>query len=160
QGARLSVNIFRLLGIQPVLGRDFLPEEETYGNDHVVLLGHELWKRRFSGDKAIVGASITLNDELYTVIGVMPPRTFFPERDTQVWTPLSFGPEQLRDYGSHNYLVYGRLKSGVTIAQANKEMSLIAGRMAETDEHFRASGAEVYSLHEMMVNDSRTVLLV
>jgi putative ABC transport system permease protein len=159
-GSRLSVNIFRLLGIQPTLGRDFLPEEETYRKDHVVLLGHELWQRRFGGDTAIVGRSITLNGELYTVIGVMPARTFFPESDTQLWTPLAFSPEQLRDYGSHNYLVYGRLKPSVTLSQANKEMSLIADRMANTDEHYKASGAEVYSLHETMVGNSRAGLLV
>ena len=92
-GSRLSANIFRLLGIQPVLGRDFLPEEETYGKDHVVLLSHDLWQRRFGGDASIIGQSITLNDESFTVIGVMPPRTFFPERNTQLWTPLAFGPE-------------------------------------------------------------------
>ncbi len=159
-GSRLSANIFRLLGVQPMLGRDFLPEEETYGNDHVALLSHELWQRRFGADMGIVGQSITLNDESYAVIGVMPPRTFFPERNTQLWTPLAFSPEQLRDHGSHNYLVYGRLKSGATVAQANTEMGVIAQRMAQTDEHYKGSGAEVYSLQEIMVGDSRTVLLV
>jgi putative ABC transport system permease protein len=159
-GSRLSANIFRLLGIQPVLGRGFLPEEETYGKDHVVLLSHELWQRRFGGDRGIVGQNIPLNDESYTVIGVMPPRTFFPERNTQLWMPLAFSPEQLRDYGSHNYLVYGRLKPGATLAQANIEMGMIVQRMAQTDEHYQGSGAEVYSLHEIMVGDSCTVLLV
>src|SRR2546427_6741218 len=159
-GSRLSANIFRLLGIRPVLGRDFHPEEESYGKDHVVLLSHELWQRRFSGDIGIVGQSITLNDEPYAVIGVMPPRTFFPERNTQLWTPLAFSPEQLRDHGSHNYLVYGRVKPGTTLAQANTEMGVIAQRMGQTDEHYKGSGAEVYSLQEIMVGDSRTVLLV
>src|SRR5436190_2039548 len=88
-GSRFSANIFRLLGIQPLLGRDFLPEEEAYGRDHVVLLSHELWRQRFGGDPAIVGQTMTLDDESYTVIGVMPPRTFFPERETQRWTPLA-----------------------------------------------------------------------
>jgi len=159
-GSRLSVNIFRLLGIQPAVGRDFLPEEESYGKDHVVLLGYELWMRRFGADTGILGRSVTLNDELYTVIGVMPAGTSFPERDTQLWTPLVFSPGELRDYGSHNYLVYGRLKPGVTITQANREMSLLAVRMAGTDEHYKGSGAEVYSLHEMTVGNSRAVLLV
>src|SRR6266567_99729 len=159
-GSRLSANIFRLLGIQPLLGRDFLPEEETYGKDHVVLLSHELWRRRYGGDKGIIGQSITLNDEPYAVIGVMPPRTFFPEHDTQLWTPLAFSPEQLRDHGSHNYLVYGRLKPGITLAQANTEMGVIAQRMAQTDEHYQGSGAEVYPLQEIMVGDSRPVLVV
>jgi len=159
-GSRLSANIFRLLGIRPVLGRDFHPEEESYGKDHVVLLSHELWQRRFSGDIGIVGQSITLDDEPYAVIGVMPPRTFFPERNTQLWTPLAFSPEQLRDHGSHNYLVYGRLKPGITLAQANTEMGVIAQRMAQTDEHYQGSGVEVYPLQEIMVGDSRPVLLV
>src|SRR6266480_613847 len=159
-GSRFSANIFRLLGIQPVLGRDFLPEEESYGKDHVVLLSHELWQRRFGGDTGIVGQSITLNDESYAVIGVMPPRTFFPEHNTQLWTPLAFSPEQLRDHGSHHYLVYGRLKPGATLAQANTEMGVIAQRMAQADEHYQGSCAEVYSLQEITVGDSRTVLLV
>src|SRR5438445_5947153 len=159
-GSRFSANVFRLLGIQPVLGRDFLSEEETSGKDHVVLLGEELWQGRFGGAMGIVGQSITLNNEPYAVIGVMPPRTFFPERNTQLWTPLAFSPEQLRDHGSHNYLVYGRLKPGTTLAQANTEMGVIAQRMAQTDEHYKGSGAEVCSLQEVMVGDSRTVLLV
>ncbi len=145
-GSLFSANIFRLLGIPPVLGRDFLPEEETHGKDHVVLLSHELWRRRFGGDTGIIGQSITLNDESYSVIGVMPPRTFFPDRRTQLWTPLAFGPEQLRDHGSHNYLVYGRLKPGVSPARANAELEVIARRMAQADERYKGSGAEVYSL--------------
>jgi putative ABC transport system permease protein len=159
-GSRFSANIFRLLGIQPLLGRDFLPEEEAYGRDHVVLLSHELWRQRFGGDPGIVGQTMTLNDESYTVIGVMPPRTFFPERETQLWTPLAFSPDQLRDFGSHNCLIYGRLKPGVTLAQANSQMEVISRGMAQTDDHYKGSGAEVYSLHEIMVGDSRTVLLV
>src|SRR5438093_227762 len=159
-GSRLSANIFRLLGIQPIFGRDFLPEEETYGKDHVVLISHELWKRRFGGDTGVIGRSVMLNNEPYAVIGVMPPRTFFPERDTQLWTPLAFSPEQLRDHGSHNYLLYGRLKPGVTLAQANTEMGAIAQRMAQADEHYQGSGAEVYALQEIMVGDSRPVLVV
>jgi len=90
----------------------------------------------------------------------MPPRTFFPERDTQLWTPLAFSSHELQDYGSHNYLVYGRLKPGVRLSQANREMSLVASRMADADEHYKASGAEVYSMHEMIVGNSRAILLV
>jgi putative ABC transport system permease protein len=159
-GSRFSANICRLLGIRPILGRDFLPEEETYGKDHVVLLSHELWQRRFGGEPGIIGQSITLNDEPYTVIGVMPPSTFFPERNAQLWTPLAFSPEQLRDYGSHNYLVYGRLKPGVTLPQANMEMRILGQRMAASNAHYQGSSAEVFALREIMVGDSRTALLV
>jgi len=159
-GSFLSANIFSLLGIKPVLGRDFLPEEEVYGNHHVVLLSYDLWHRRFGGDTNIIGQSITLNAEPHAVIGVMPPRTFFPERDTQLWTPLAFSPDQLRQRHAHNYLVYGRLKPGFTLARARAEMELIALRMAEADEQNKGWGAEVHALHEIMVGDSRAVLLV
>jgi putative ABC transport system permease protein len=161
RGSRFSANICQLLGIRPVLGRCFLPEEETYGKHHVVLLSHELWQRRFGGETNVIGQSITLNDESYTVIGVLPPGSMFlSERYTQLWTPLAFSPEQLSDYGSHNYFVYGRLKPGVTLAQANIEMSVVSQRMAAAHERYRNSGAKVFSLHEILVGDSRTVLLV
>jgi len=94
------------------------------------------------------------------VIGVMPPRTFFPGPYAQVWTPLAFTAEQLRDHGSHNYRVYGRLKPGVTLAQARAEMGLVAQRIAEAAPANKGWGAEVFPLQEVMVGDSRTVLLV
>jgi putative ABC transport system permease protein len=159
-GSLLSVNIFSLLGIKPILGRDFLPEEETYGKHHVVLVSYDLWQRRFGGDTNMIGQSITLNAEPHTVIGVMPRQTFFPDRDTQLWTPLAFSPDNLRSRHAHNYLVYGRLKPGVTLPKARAEMELIARRMTEADEQNKGWGAEVYSLHEIMVGNSRTVLLV
>jgi predicted permease len=159
-GARFSANIFRLLGVQPELGRDFLPEEEVVGKDHVILIGHELWQRRFGSDVGIIGRSITLNDEIYTVIGVMPPRFAFPEQDTQIWAPLAFSSEQLRDYGTHNYLIYGRLKPQVTVEQANREMSVVAARIAAVDKNYQGAGAEVFSLQEMLVGDLHGALLL
>jgi len=160
RGALLSANAFALLGVRPILGRDFLPEEETHGKHHVVLLSHEFWQRRFGGDTNIVGQSIALNTEPYTVIGVMPPRTFFPEANIQVWVPLAFSANDLRNRHAHNYTVYGRLKAGVTLDRARAEMELIARRMAEADEQNKGWGAVVDPLHEMTVGDSRKVLLV
>src|SRR5262245_21891067 len=108
--ARLSANIFSLLGVTPLLGRDFFPEEETYGKHHVALLSYELWQRRFGGQSNIVGQTIMLEAEPHTVVGVLPRRTFFPERNTQLWVPLAFSPNRLAQRHSHSYLVYGRLK--------------------------------------------------
>ncbi len=159
-GRAVSANAFALLGTKPILGRDFLPEEETYGNHHVVLLSHELWQKRFGGDRHLIGQSITLNAEPHTVIGVMPARTFFPEHNTQLWVPLAFNPDQLRSRHAHNYLVFGRLKAGVTLDRARAEMNLIARRMAEADEQNKGWGAEVHLLHEITVGESRRTLLV
>jgi putative ABC transport system permease protein len=130
------------------------------GKDHVVLLSHELWQRRFGGDPKIVGQSITLNSEPHLVIGVMPPRTLFPGKDTKLWTPLAFSPESLQQRHAHRYVVYGRLKEGVTLARARAEMDLIAQGMEKADPQNQGWGAEVYPLQEMVVGDSRRLLLL
>ena len=161
-GSPLSANVFPLLGIQPMLGRGFLPDEETYGHHLVVLLSYELWQRRFGGDSNIIGQSLTLAAEPYTVIGVMPPRTLSPDgaRARDLWLPLAFTPEELRQRHAHNYLVYARLKPGATLPQARAEMDLIARRMAAADGQNVGWGAVVHPLHEIIVGDSRRLLLV
>jgi putative ABC transport system permease protein len=160
QTGLLSANIFSLLRVKPMIGRDFLPDEDIPGKNHVVLLSYELWNRRFGGDNSILGQSVTLSDERYTVIGVMPPRTFFPDQNTQLWTPLVFTPEEANNMNSHNYQVYGRLKPGVTLAKANSEMKLIATRMERQDGKNKGWGAEVEPLHAVVVGNSKRTLLV
>jgi putative ABC transport system permease protein len=161
-GSPLSANIFPLLGIQPLLGRGFLPDEETYGNHLVALLSYELWQRRFGGDTNIIGQSLTLAGEPYSVIGVMPPRTISPDdaRTRNLWVPLAFTPEEIRQRHAHNYSVYARLKPGVTLQQARAEMDLIARRMAAADPQNIGWGAEVHPLHEIIVGNARRLLLV
>src|SRR6266404_2673237 len=159
-GTRVSANVFGLLGLKPVLGRDFVPEEETFGKHHVVLLSHEFWQRRFGGDTNIIGRSITLNSEPKTVIGIMPPRTHFPQGDTQVWLPLAFEPWELPYRHAHNYLVLGKLKPGVSVAQADAELSLMAERMAAASAENKGWGVEVHGLKEVMVGEVQRVLFV
>jgi putative ABC transport system permease protein len=162
RGAFLSANVFPLLGIQPLLGRGFLPEEETYGNHRVALLSYELWQRRFGGDQQLIGQSLTLGAEPFTVIGVMPPRTMSPDgaRARDLWVPLAFSPDELRQRHAHNYSAYGRLKPGVSLEQARAEMELIAQRLADADPQNRGWGAEVHPMHEIIVGNSRRLLLV
>ena len=100
-----------------------------------------------------------MSSEPKTVIGVMPPRTHFPLKDTQVWLPLAFSWE-LRARHAHNFLVYGKLKPGVSIEQASTEMKLIAERMAAADEQNKGWGTEVHHLHDIIVGDVQRVLLV
>ena len=158
--AALSANILSLLGIQPMLGRGFLPEEEVFGNHHVVVLGYDLWMRRFGGDPKVVGQTLTLDSEVCQVVGVLPPRTFFPDGSAQIWMPLAFSPDRLRQRHNHSYLVYGRLKSQVTLAQARADMDLVAKQMEEADPQNQGWGTEVFPLQEILVGDSRAVLLV
>jgi putative ABC transport system permease protein len=161
-GSLLSANIFPLLGVQPLFGRGFLPDEETYGNHHVALLSHELWQRRFGGDRSLIGQSLTLGGELYTVVGVMPPGTVSPDgvRARDLWLPLAFDAEEVRQRHAHNYSVFARLKPGVSLQQARLQMDLVARRMADADPQNVGWGAEVHPLHEIVVGNSRRLLLV
>jgi putative ABC transport system permease protein len=162
KGSLLSANIFPLLGVQPLFGRGFLPGEETYGDHLVALLSYELWQRRFGGDSNIIGQNLTLAAEPYTVIGVMPPGTVIPDgnRARDLWLPLAFKPEEIRLRHSHNYLVFARLKPEASLQQARAEMDAIARRMAAADAQNRGWGAEVHPLHEIIVGNSRRLLLV
>ena len=159
-GWRVSANVFGLLGVKPMLGRGFLPEEETFGKHHVALLSHEFWQNRFGGDTNIIGRSITVNSEPKIVIGIMPPRTHFPRGGMQIWLPLAFEPWELRYRHAHNYLVLGKLKPGMSVAQANAEMSLIAEQMAAADAENKGWGVELHGLQRAMVGDQQRVLLV
>jgi putative ABC transport system permease protein len=156
----VSANTFSLLRVKPMLGRDFLPEEETYGKPPVLLLSYEYWSRRFGGDTNIVGQSITLNSAPFLVIGVMPPHTFFPAGAAPFWTVLTFSPDDLRQRHNHHLSVYGRLKPGISLAQARADMNLVAAQMAAPEAEQNRWGAEVYPWREIMVGDSRAVLLV
>lgn len=94
----VSSNFFQMIGVQPVIGRAFLPAEGTRGRDHVVILSHQVWRRRFGGNVGILRQSITLSGELYQVIGILPADFSWNNRRMDVWVPYAFDPE--RDYRS------------------------------------------------------------
>ncbi|HET8696691.1 MAG TPA: ABC transporter permease, partial [Gammaproteobacteria bacterium] len=123
-GGRVTVQYFDITGAQVVLGRRFLPGEDKVGNDHVVLLSNMLWQTRFGGDPAIVGRSITLDGEPYTVVGVLAGGGTFDRAARQIWKPLAFRPENMtRDF--HWFGALGKLKAGVTPEQARAAMDVI-----------------------------------
>src|SRR5262249_40998498 len=95
-----------------------------------------------------------------TVIGIMPPRTHFPQGGVEVWLPLAFEPWELRYRHAHNYLVLGKLKPGMSVDQANAEMSLIAQQMAAADAENKGWGVEVHALQKVMIGDVQRVLLI
>jgi putative ABC transport system permease protein len=130
-GQRVSANYFHALGVPPALGRDFQPSEDVYNGPKVVVLGNGLWQRIFAGDRSIIGRQVRLDDDNYTVIGVMP-RTFdnVLAPSAEVWAPLQYdtgniASTQTREWG-HHLRVVGRLRAGVNMSQARSDLDLIA----------------------------------
>lgn len=137
-GRMVSAEYQEVVGLAALHGRLFLPEEDRYGGPRVVVRGHGFWTRRFSADPAVVGSRVSLNGEPYTVIGVLQPHIRLTE---DVWVPLSFSPAALEATGTRAYIVVGRLAAGVTIDQAQAEMTTIAGRLATVRPHSNTGGA-------------------
>ena len=161
EGAAVSAGFFSALGIDPVMGRIFTAEEDRPGATRVVALSHGLWKSRFGEDPKILGKTILLDGESYTVLGVMPPAFHFPDPDDQVWIPIALSPAELANHGSHNLLVVARLKDNVSLTQAQAEMSSIAGALTAQYPSTNAGvGVNLVPLHEQVVGDVRLALLV
>jgi hypothetical protein len=121
--ARLSSNLLSVLRVSPELGRAFTSNDEQSGNDRVVLLSDGLWRRRFGADPSIVGRTINLSGNPYEVVGVMRPNFQFPEREHQLWIPLTINPKLLaRQIANYDHLAVARLKRGVGIEHAQREI--------------------------------------
>ena len=130
RGATISWNLFPLLGVAPVAGRSFVPEEDRPGAEPVVLLSHEVWERRYQKDPAIVGRAINVNGRPHNVVGVMPPRFLFPENH-RLWVPVaSYQESTPRD--QRGLQVFARMKPGVTLQQADADLNGLAARLAKT----------------------------
>ncbi len=158
--ARASASFFAALGVQPLLGRAFTAEEQLAGKDKVAVLSHGLWQRRFGGDRGVVGKALTLDGESHTVIGVLAPEGRIPSNREDLWVPLSPGPaDPFR--GVHNTRVYARLKPGVSLEQAQAEMTAIMQRLEQAyrDDN-EGRGAVVVRLEEFLTGDLRTPLYV
>ncbi len=132
RSARVSADFWPLLGVEPLLGRVFTPDEEKRG-ERVAVLSYQLWQQQFGGAPDVLGARLTMDDRNYAVIGVMPPDFHFPFADTKVWEPVTAHPYWTRDRRTTRadspWLVLGRLKSGVTWSRAQNEMDTIASRL-------------------------------
>src|SRR5262245_12409978 len=173
-GARVSASLFPLLGVKPQLGRTFSADENEPGRNNVVLLSHALWSRRFAADPGIIGGTLALSGHSYTVIGVMPPSFQFPmslfgmkggtfTHPAESWPPLAFSADLLRVRNSRWLGVIGRLKPGVTLAQANADVDAVAKRMPQQyPENYPPEGwgSKAYSLHEQIVGRMRLPLLI
>ena len=160
QAAPVAADFFSILRVHPVLGRTFSPEEDRPGQGHVVVLGNTFWRDHFGADPGVVGRNIVLDNETYNVIGVMPPKFKFPDW-AQLWIPLAWTDEKRAVRGNHNYMVIGRLRSGVDILSAKAELGAISSRLEQLyPEDDKGWGATLLPLREQIVGDVRPALLV
>lgn len=125
-----TTNLFGVLGVRPALGRDFLPGEQSPAAPEVVILSHRLWTTHFASDPGMVGKTIRLDGKPHTVTGVMPADFAFPRRTTDLWTPLRLDPGDAADRNNNFLIAAGRLKPGVTLAQAREEFRVLTARLA------------------------------
>ncbi|HEU5453802.1 MAG TPA: ABC transporter permease, partial [Terriglobales bacterium] len=159
-GLHVTAGMFSMLGVQPLLGRTFAADEDDPGREHVVVLGYGLWQRRFGGDRSVVGSSVQLNGEPYTVIGVMP-RSFhfapFWATKAEMWAPIALGPRLAS--GGLSLRVFARLRDGVSLAQARAELAATTARL---QREFPGSNKDVQivPLKEKVVGEIRPALLL
>ncbi len=160
-GLRVSSSFFSVLGVQPFLGRNFLPEEEELGKAHVVILSYGLWKRRYGADRMLVGRTIRIDGEDFTVVGVMPPefRWQFWSGPRQLWVPVGYTQtDKGRDENS--FLSFARLKPGVTVAQARAEMAAIGAALSKQyPDQLMNMSATVQPMAEVDMAGIRTMVL-
>ena len=158
--ARVSVNFFQTFGVAPLIGRDFLPEEELTAAPRVVVLSHRLWQQRFGGDPSVVGRTLRTDDGAVTVIGVMPP-SFKVSSNASAWVPVMRDSEEMKVRGARYFSVVGRLAPGQTEATAAAELQTIVARLAALypkDE--KGWEVRVTSWREHLVRGGREALLI
>jgi putative ABC transport system permease protein len=159
QASAVPPDFFTVLRTQPILGRTFTPDDDHPGA-RVILLSYRLWRDRFGSDPGIVGRDIAVNSERYTVVGVMPEKFRLPDF-AKAWVPLAWTDADRAIRGNHNYLVIARLKPQVRIDQAKAELAAISTRLEQQyPEDDKGWGATLVPLHEQLIGDVRTALLV
>jgi putative ABC transport system permease protein len=157
-----SPGLFTTLGVKPVAGRLFVPEDNQPGRDHVVLISYSYWQANFGGDASAVGQPITLDNEIFTLVGVLPPSTeSLPFGRFKIWAPVSVDPDQFLERHHRNRRVYARLRPGASIKDAQAEMDSIAQQLAAQYPKDNAGfSVSVSSLQDAQVADVRPMLLV
>ncbi len=167
RGGLVTANLFGVLGAAPLLGRTFSVEEDQPNGPAVILLGEGLWRRRYGADSAIVGRSIQVNAQPYTVIGVMPaafrlPVDFAVDEATQVWTPLQLPPIDPTDRGSHGLTGVARLVPGITLGQAQAGLTEMVEGMKQqyATRYDPAFGVTLVSVQDQVLGRIRPAVLL
>ncbi len=170
--ARLSANFFEVLGVQPRLGRNFLDQEDHYGQHQVVILADSIWRRRFGGDPSIIGSKINLGGSPHTVVGILPPDFEFPKQPNdsgkrlngrmEIFRPLAYEPGDIVPHnGDQNYAAIARLRPGVSIESARDELTAIEAAIDEQigGQSWRILPA-ISPLQQKLTGDVRQSLIV
>jgi len=162
RGARVSAGFFRLLRVEPALGRTFLSEEDEAAGSKVAVIGDELWRRRMGAEPGVLGRTLTLDGEPFRIIGVLPPDFRFPGSlaHAEVWTPATLVEREfLHSRGGHTFRAVARLKPGTSIEHASADMTTIARRLQEQyPDTNKDWGIRLVPLHEQVVGSARPAL--
>jgi predicted permease len=157
----VTASFFPLLGVEPLLGRVLTPEDDRPEAIKVVVISYPLWQSRYGGQTSIVGRDILLNDEKYTVVGVMPRGFQFLDPDMRIWVPSGFTAESLANRDSHYLQVVARMKPGVTLDEANSNIKTIQAQIERDYPNDGGRlGANVISLREELAGETRRPLIV
>src|SRR6266404_3179220 len=175
-GATVTAGVLPLLGVAPVKGRFFQPDECTLGRDNVVIISARLWQRQFNSDPKILGTKLLLNGKSFTVVGVMPASFDFPlqlfnlgsgaqfRERAEIWKPLAFTDEEMKTRPERNYAVIGRLAAGTSVAQAQAEIDTVNAQMRrEHPNNYtqdNSFGGDVYTLHDLAVGRMRPAMII
>jgi len=133
-GEQVTADFFSVLGIQPAQGRSFSPDEDRPGNEHVVIVSHELWQRRFGSDPHMLERTVTLDGQKYKIVGILPagfrsPSQFGTSDKLNFYVPAAYPPELLANHADHEVNVVARLKPGVSVREAQAELDAISSRL-------------------------------
>ncbi|MGC1415216.1 MAG: ABC transporter permease [Candidatus Acidiferrum sp.] len=157
--AWVSPRFFQVWGVPAALGREFSPEEQTLNGPAAVLISDRFWRRRFNADPSTIGKTLRLDGHLVTIVGVMPPSFLFPIRDTDLWCPIPAGLSYGQARENNWFTVIGRLKSGVTVAQARANLSTVQAQLGrqfpKTDSDLSVG---IEPLKQTIIADSRRSL--
>ncbi len=160
-GARVTSEILPMLGVQPVIGRLFSPQDDADSAPDTVLLSYGLWQGSFGGDPGILGRTIDLYDKPYTVIGVMPKTFLFPNRDARLWVPMGWAPSDFENLEDTYIYAIGLLRPGVSVERAASEMRAVAGHMAQQHpRELKTTSATTVLLRDDIAEQPRLMLKV
>jgi putative ABC transport system permease protein len=157
---QVTANLFSTLGVSPLLGRGFTDQDDSHGAQQTLVLSYGAWQRRFGGGQ-VLGRVVRIGGEPATIVGVMPAGFEFPSRNTELWLPMGFTPDERQRFGSHYLSAIARLKPGVTLEAARADLNRVARQLAEEHpDDDRGWDVLAFSLKDYQVRSVRPALLV